>query len=149
LLSVDEVSRNERILVATSCDMVVLPWESRQALLEQLRRLGLARSAITAFEAVGTARPVMLDVRMKLLVRDVIWRWSGEVGADGLPYGVWRLRTALVDDLDNTACSAGLALEPSIPGRNPVDDVIPAPPSTARAAPAAPGPVSTTSARTT
>jgi hypothetical protein len=102
-MPMDDGRRNERVMVATSRDIVVLPWSSRQALLGQMQRIDAARSAIDAFEAVGTSRPVMLDVDAKRVLVDSIGAWVEEVGARGIPAGVWQLRDALVDDLDDTA----------------------------------------------
>ena len=99
----DESRANDRVLVATSHDVVVLPWSSRQALLRQMRRIDAARSAVDAFEAVGTSRPVMLDVDAKRVLVDSIRAWGEHVGAAGLPAGVWQLRNALVDDLHDPA----------------------------------------------
>jgi hypothetical protein len=48
--------------VAIPDGVVVIPWESRDRLLEELRRLDDASDVITAFEAVGATRPVELDV---------------------------------------------------------------------------------------
>ena len=97
----DEGRANERVMVATSCDVVVLPWSSRQALLRQMRRIDAARSAVDAFEAVGTSRPVRLDADAKRVLVDSIGAWVEEVGARGLPPGMWQLRNALAEDLDD------------------------------------------------
>ena len=37
---------HDRVMVATSCDVVILPWSTRQALLAQMRRIDAARSVI-------------------------------------------------------------------------------------------------------
>ena len=93
---------NDRVMVATSRDVVVLPWRSRQALLAQIRRIDAARSAVEAFEAVGTSRPVRLDTDAKRALVDSIGAWVDEVGARGLPRGMWQLRNALAEDLDDS-----------------------------------------------
>jgi hypothetical protein len=100
---VSSARANERVTVATSRTVVELPWESRQALLGQIRGLQSARTAIKAFEAVGTSRHVVLDNDAKVLIVDAIGVWAQNIGIDGLPEGVWNLRNALVDDLHDTA----------------------------------------------
>jgi hypothetical protein len=62
------------VLVATSGDVVVLPWQSREALLAQMRLIDAARSAVDAFEAVGTSRPFKLEVDAKRALVDSICR---------------------------------------------------------------------------
>jgi hypothetical protein len=41
------------------------PWDSRAALLEEIRQLDSARPIIDAFEAVGVSRPVTLRQEQK------------------------------------------------------------------------------------
>ena len=94
---------DERVLVATSRDVVVLPWQSREALLAQMRRIDAARSAVDAFESVGTSRPVRLEVDAKRALVDSIGAWRQHAGREGLPEGVWRLRNALADDLNDAS----------------------------------------------
>ena len=99
----NESRANERVMIATSRDDVLLPWESRQELLRQIRGLESARSTIDAFEAVGTSRPVTLETDEKGLLVEAINLWAGNVAVNGLPEGVWDLRCALVDDRHDTA----------------------------------------------
>ena len=89
-------------MVATSRDLVVLPWASRQALLAQMRRIDAARPAIDAFEAAGTRRPVRLDADAKTLLVDSIGRWAEDASLKRLPEGIWQLRNALADDLGDS-----------------------------------------------
>jgi hypothetical protein len=51
----------DRVRIALSCETVTIPWESRQALLDRLRRVESLTGVVEAFEAVGTSRPVELD----------------------------------------------------------------------------------------
>jgi hypothetical protein len=90
-------------MVATSRDILVLPWGSREALLARLRGIEAARSAVEAFEAVGTSRPVRLERPEKRLVVESIRAWAAEVGARRLPARVWQLGDGLVDDLKASA----------------------------------------------
>ncbi len=75
-----------------------MPWESRQELLERLRDAPAAASIVTAFEAVGTSRPVTLDADGKDLLYAVVRLWLNEVGVDGLPPEILDLRNALIDN---------------------------------------------------
>jgi hypothetical protein len=87
-----------RVLVAVPGAEVVVPWESRDALLVELRRRDDAGEAVAAFEAVGATRPVELDVYNQVVVvetiRDMERRHDGR-----LPDGLRDLLAALVDEL--------------------------------------------------
>jgi len=56
-----------------------------------MRRIDAARSAVDAFEKVGTSRPVRLDLDAKRVLVDSIRGWRQGAGAKGLPAGVWRV----------------------------------------------------------
>jgi hypothetical protein len=99
----NESRANERVKIATSRGDILLPWETRQELLRQIRGLESARSTIDAFEAVGTSRRVTLETDEKGLLVDAINLWAGNVAVDGLPEGAWDLRCALIDELHDTA----------------------------------------------
>jgi hypothetical protein len=89
------------ILLSRETDTVTLPWASRQALLERLRGREGAEDVIRRFEAVGTTRPVRLDVAGKRLILNELYEWEIEVKTiDALPEGLWDLRCALIDDRD-------------------------------------------------
>ncbi len=90
---------NQRVLIATTHETVVLPWESRQALVERLRGPESGARVIAEFEAAGTSRPVTLDIDAKQLVVDTIAAWSRDSAPHGLPGGVWELLETLIDDL--------------------------------------------------
>jgi hypothetical protein len=62
-----------RVLVAVPGAEVVVPWESRDALLDELRLRDDAGEVIAAFEAAGATRPVELDVYSQA---DVTWTSS-------------------------------------------------------------------------
>jgi hypothetical protein len=69
------------------------------------------RDICEAFEAVGTSRPVRLTQAQKMALTLAIDVWGGEVEGgltDGLPEGIFELRSALLDDLhDNPPASFG------------------------------------------
>jgi hypothetical protein len=49
--------RLDRVAIATSRDVIELPWASRDSLLHEIRNLGEnAKPIRTAFEAVGASR---------------------------------------------------------------------------------------------
>jgi class 3 adenylate cyclase len=87
-----------RVLVAVPGAEVVVPLESRDALLEELRSRDDAEEVIAAFEAVGATRPVELDVYSQVVVVEAIRNM--EHRAEGrLPEGLRDLLDALVDEL--------------------------------------------------
>ena len=86
------------VLVAVPGAEVVVPWDSRDALLKELRRRDDAGEVIAAFEAVGATRPVELDVYSQVVVVETIR--DMESRAEGrLPDGLRDLLAALVDEL--------------------------------------------------
>jgi hypothetical protein len=97
--------RLNRVVVAGSRESttVEIPWDSRQALLERLRREGEADNIIAAFRAVGTTSPVKLkpDAKRRLLATCEVWLM--EATTHGLPPGIFELRNALQDE---DACGA-------------------------------------------
>jgi hypothetical protein len=84
-----------RVLVAIKGGVLILPWESRDAVLDKLRGRNDARHVISAFEAAG-AGPVELDVLDQVVVADTI-RDMERKGR--LPDGLDDLLAALVDEL--------------------------------------------------
>jgi hypothetical protein len=91
----------DRVRIALSRQTISIPWESRQALLERLRRVDSMADLVREFEAVGTSRAVELTSEQKDDLVGVIAAWADEVegGYSGLPDGVAELWHALVDDL--------------------------------------------------
>jgi hypothetical protein len=79
---------------------VVIPRDSRQQLLDRLRRDQDANEkVIQAFEAVGTTRPVTLDKAGKRLLLDACLYWLNEAGGtSGLPTGIVDLLLSLEDE---------------------------------------------------
>jgi hypothetical protein len=79
---------------------VVIPWDSRQHLLDRLRRDKDANeTVIHAFEAVGTTRPVTLDKAGRRLLLTVCFEWLNEAGGtSGLPTGIVDLLLSLEDE---------------------------------------------------
>jgi hypothetical protein len=90
----------DTVTVTTSRDTVVVPWESRQRLLERLRwRLKpAAAEVVDAFERVGTSRKVTLTPEGEKLLAEEVEGWLLEVGTTGLPAGIFELRKALIDE---------------------------------------------------
>jgi hypothetical protein len=91
--------RLSRVTVKTTTRAVVIPWATRDALIEHIRDINSARGAIRAFEAAHASRPVELSTDQQFLLRDVIETWSKDAGADNLPDGLWELRHALSDEI--------------------------------------------------
>ena len=78
------------VQISLSRGTVELPWESRQELLEESRRVEGMHAMRDAFEAVGTSRPVSLTREDKVGLVAVIDLWAE---------GIVELRDALRDDL--------------------------------------------------
>ena len=89
------------VIVAGSRDAttVQIPWDSRDALLERLRREGDADEIIAAFQAVGATRPVKLKPEAKRRLLATCEAWLMEATTQGLPPGIFELRNALHDEL--------------------------------------------------
>src|SRR5262249_39204185 len=85
-----------RVLVAIPGGVVAIPWDSRDRLLEELRRRDDAQSAIAAFETVAASRPVELDVEDQVDVVEAIRAMEAE---GRLPDGLDDLLAALADEL--------------------------------------------------
>jgi hypothetical protein len=64
--------RLNRVLVDVEGDVVALPWDSRDQLLQELRRRDDGEDVIRAFEAVGASRPVELDVYSQVVAVETI-----------------------------------------------------------------------------
>jgi hypothetical protein len=100
---VEGTKRIDTVTVALSSGSVALPWESRQALLEYLRRFEDARPIVWAFEDVGTSRPLELTTDEKRTLLRLVEAWADdELGGsyENFPEGVFELRNVLHDDLD-------------------------------------------------
>jgi hypothetical protein len=95
---------NERVRIALSRGDVVIPWESRQALLKEIRHLESAGPIVAAFEAVGISRPVTLTLEQKGELIELIEFWATQTrfGLKGLPEGTFEFRNALHDDLHDS-----------------------------------------------
>jgi hypothetical protein len=79
--------------------VVEIPWDSRDALVQEIRGSADAKPVIAAFLAVGATRPVELDGAGKTLVLETIRRMQS-AGQGRLPRGLFGLVMALVGDLD-------------------------------------------------
>ena len=90
--------RLDIITVQTRHRFLPMPWDSRQALLAELRRDDALRPTVTAFEAVGATRPVEIPHAQGRTARRGARGLGGEVGGD-LPEGAVALHDALKDEL--------------------------------------------------
>jgi hypothetical protein len=95
---------NHHVRIACSRGEVSIPWESREALLLEIRHLDSAAPTVEAFSAVGVSRPVELTLEQKGLLIEVIEQWAtqADFGLEGLPDGMIDLRNALREDLRDT-----------------------------------------------
>lgn len=83
--------------------MIVLPWSSREALLDEITHLESGRSIRGVFGAVGATRPVELTLAQKGDLLDMIDHWAGQTvgGYEALPEGIYDVRNAFSDDVLN------------------------------------------------
>jgi hypothetical protein len=88
--------RLNRVLVAIPDGVVPVPWDSRDRLLDELRRRDDGEDVIRAFEAVGATRPVELDVYSQVVVVETIRAMHAQ---GRLPDGLGDLLDALDDEL--------------------------------------------------
>lgn len=97
--------RLDQVTIPLSRETIELPWDSRTALLEQIKHLESCRPIRDAFDAVGATRPVELTPEQKGTLIEIINHWSTQVrgGYDSLPEGLGNLRHALHDDLHDLA----------------------------------------------
>jgi hypothetical protein len=88
--------RLDHVSVATRYGSVAIPWDARDALLDEFRNV------IREFQAVGASRPVNLDSAGKRLVVEAIHAMAekAEDGFDGLDSQLVQLRHKLVDELN-------------------------------------------------
>src|SRR4051794_35704369 len=85
-----------------------LPWDSRTALVEEIRHLEAAKPIVEAIRAVGVSRPVELTPELKGLLIQLIDSWGTQTagGLQSLPEGIFELRNALQDDPDEAEATS-------------------------------------------
>jgi hypothetical protein len=80
---------------------VEVPWESRNALFGQMLHLESAKPIIEAFEGTGGSRPIVFTHQQKGDLLEIIEFWATRDGVKHLPDGIFELRNALHDDLND------------------------------------------------
>jgi hypothetical protein len=96
-----ERRRIDELRILLRGGIVVIPWSSREALLDQLRKVETLDDVRDAFLAVKTTQPVCLTGPQKAGLMNVITFWADTMkgGWEDLPEGIHELRHALFDDL--------------------------------------------------
>jgi hypothetical protein len=81
--------------------IVPLPWQSREALLEQLSSHESLLWLVDDFKGAGTSRPVVLTPEQEVPLMELIDLWVHGNGDswNELPDGVHELRNELTEDL--------------------------------------------------
>lgn len=74
---------------------VEIEWDSRNLLLDRLRRNSRAADVVTAFETPGASHRLRLTDEQMAVLRDAVTEWLDAVGVSRLPPGIVRLRGAL------------------------------------------------------
>jgi len=94
-----------RVTVELISRDVVLPWDTRDALLAALREHprgddGLASELRKAVEDIPATSPVLLTLEHKMYLLRVLGEWADAAGGyDAMPSGLFELRNALMDEL--------------------------------------------------
>ena len=94
-----------RVTVELSRRDVMLPWNTRDALLAALRNHprgddGPAAEIRKAMEDIPATSPVLLTLEHKMYLLRVLGEWSDAAGGyDAMPPGLFELRNALMDEL--------------------------------------------------
>ena len=91
--------RLDKVTIALSRTDVVIPWNSRKELLNEIRDDPAAAPVVKAFQGAGTSTPVRLDLDGKDLLVTAIQRWMNDVTLAGLPDGLFDLRNGLRKDV--------------------------------------------------
>ena len=88
-----ESTRLDRVRVDVAGEIVLITWDERDVLLEELAFAEGTKPIRESFEAVGASRQVELDVEQQARLRTALDDW----GSDRLqPEGIVRLHAALV-----------------------------------------------------
>jgi hypothetical protein len=88
-----ESSRLDRVHVDVAGEIVLITWNERDVLLEELAFAEGTKQIRESFEAVGARQPVELDGEQRARLRTALDEW----GSDRLqPEGIARLHAALV-----------------------------------------------------
>ena len=91
--------RVDKVTIALSRTELVIPWDSREKLINEIRHDPAAAPVVKAFQGAGTSTPVLLDLAGKDLLVTAIERWMNDVTLAGLPDGLFDLRNELRDDV--------------------------------------------------
>jgi len=86
-------------VIAFSRGGVEIQWDSRNLLLDRLRRYPPAADIVTAVENPGASHVIRLTDEQMAVLRDVIAGWVKEVGVSRLPTGIVRLRGAVEEHI--------------------------------------------------
>jgi hypothetical protein len=97
--------RPVRVTVELRSRDVMLPWNTRDALLAALREDardddGSARAIRKAIEDIPASSPVLLTLEHKMYLLHMLEEWSNAVGGyDAMAPGLFELRNGLIDEL--------------------------------------------------
>jgi len=91
--------RLDHVTIALSRTKLVIPWDSREKLVNEIRDDPAAAPVVNAFQGAGTSTPVQLDLDGKDLLVTAIEQWMNDVTLAGLPDGLFDLRNELRNDV--------------------------------------------------
>jgi hypothetical protein len=120
-----------RITVELISRDVMLPWDTRDALLAALGEDprgddGLARATRKAIEDIPATSPVLLTLEHKMFLLRVLREWSEAAGGyDVMPPGLFELRNALMDELrDAEQGPAATRTDALVGSQDPGSDIV-------------------------
>jgi hypothetical protein len=88
------------VSVSLSGGDVILPWESRQALMARLQHVRTTSRLRDSFEAVGASRSVNLTGGQRTALLLTLEGWSLDLdGYEAMSQDLFKLRDALIADL--------------------------------------------------
>jgi hypothetical protein len=91
------------IRIRLSRGTVGVRWESRSARISQMLHLESARPIIEAFEGSGVSRAILFTHQQKGDLLAIIEFCATRGGVKHLPHGIFELRNALHDDLNDAS----------------------------------------------
>jgi len=93
--------RIDKVTIALSRTDVVIPWDSREKLIDRIHRDPAAEPTVVAFQGAGTTAPVRLDLAGKRLLLDEIQQWISDGTLASLPDGLYDLRNELRSEVSS------------------------------------------------
>ena len=92
--------RIDQVTIELSRASVIIPWDSREQLLDRIRHDPAAEPVTKAFQGAGTTASVQLDPAGRTLILATIEQWIDDATLAELPDGLYDLRSELRNDVN-------------------------------------------------